>query len=126
VVRLYKDGIGSAFYTAQRAMTTAVEQGISQGAFAAGYAPYCRGLALDNRFGQLLFRMWAITLRTPSLLHAWIFAIRQESELPPARRVHQRILWGMFTGEEAYRTLFWLAISPMAAAEVLRGWGKLK
>ena len=40
VVRLYKDGIGSAFYTAQRAMTTAVEQGISQRAFAAAYAPF--------------------------------------------------------------------------------------
>ncbi len=126
VVRLYKDGIGSAFYTAQRAMATAVEQGISQAAFAATYAPFCRSIAHDNYYGRLLFRIWALTLHTPALLRAWIYAIRGEATLPPARRIHQRILWGMFTGEESYRKLFWLAISPTAAAEVLRGWGKLK
>jgi hypothetical protein len=125
-VRLYKDGIGSAFYTAQCAMTTAVEQGISQHAFAASYAPFCRGIARDNIYGQLLFRIWSLTLRTPKLLHAWIYAIRHESALPPEQRIHQRILWGMFTGEETYHTLFWLAVSPKATMEVLSGWGKLK
>ena len=126
VVRLYKDGIGSAFYTSQRAMTTAVEDGISQRAFARAYAPFCRTIARDNRYGQMLFRIWSLTLRTPELLHAWIYAIRQESALPPEQRIHQRILWGMFTGEETYRTLFWLAVSPKASIEVLHGWGKLK
>lgn len=126
VVRLYKDGIGSAFYTAQCAMTTAVQQGISEEAFATTYAPFCRDIAGDNRFGQLLFRMWALTLRHPALLHAWIHAIRQEAKLPPGRRIHQRILWGMFTGEESYRKLFWLAVSPQASLEVLRGLRKLR
>ena len=126
VVRLYKDGIGSAFYTAQRAMTTAVEQGISHRSFASAYAPFCRSIARDNMYGQLLFRIWSLTLRTPALLHAWIYAIRSEAALPPEKRIHQRILWGMFTGEETYRALFWLAISPRAAGEVLRSWGKLK
>ncbi len=126
VTRLYKDGIGSAFYTAQRAMTTAIEQGISEPSFAAAYAPFCRSIAHDNLYGQLLFRIWALTLRTPALLHAWIYAIRGEAALPPEKRIHQRILWGMFTGEESYRTLFWLAISPRAAGEVLSSWGKLK
>jgi flavin-dependent dehydrogenase len=124
VVRLYKDGIGSAFYTAQCAMRTAVEQGIAPAAFAAGYAPFCRSIARDNRFGRGLFRLWALTLRTPPLLHAWIQAIRRESTLPLSRRIHQRILWGMFTGEESYRTLFRLAVSPPAAAAVLRTWGQ--
>jgi flavin-dependent dehydrogenase len=126
VVRLYKDGIGSAFYTAQRAMTTAVEQGISEQAFAAAYAPFCRSMAADNRYGKLLFRMWGLILRTPELLHAWIYAIRHESSLAPERRIHQRILWGMFTGEESYRTLFWMAATPRAVSEVARGWRKLQ
>jgi hypothetical protein len=126
VVRLYKDGIGSAFYTAQRAMAVAVERGISEQEFAAAYAPFCRSVAADNRYGKLLFRMWGLILRTPELLHSWIYAIRQESNLPPERRIHQRILWGMFTGEESYRTLFWLAATPRAVAEVARGWRKLK
>jgi hypothetical protein len=125
VVRLYKDGIGSAYYTAQRAMATAVERGIARADFAATYAPFCRSIARDNLYGRLLFRIWSLTLRSPELLRAWIYAIRRESALPPAQRIHQRILWGMFTGEESYRTLFWLAVSPKAGSEVLRGWGKL-
>ena len=126
VVRLYKDGIGSAFYTAQRAMTAAVEHGISERAFAGAYAPFCRTIARDNMYGQLLFRIWSLTLRTPALLNAWIYAIRSEAAQPPEKRIHQRILWGMFTGEESYRTLFWLAVGPKAAGEVLSSWGKLK
>ncbi len=126
VVRLYKDGIGSAYYTAQRAMVTAVERGIARADFAGAYAPFCGSIARDNTYGRMLFRIWSLTLRTPELLRAWIYAIRRESALPPAQRIHQRILWGMFTGEESYRTLFWLAVSPRAGLEVLRGWGKLR
>jgi 2-polyprenyl-6-methoxyphenol hydroxylase-like FAD-dependent oxidoreductase len=122
VVRLYKDGIGSAFYTAQQAMTTAVASGISAAAFARDYAPFCRSVAGDNRYGQMLLRLWDLTLRTPHLLHAWVHAIQAEAALPPEQRIHQRILWGMFTGEETYRTLFWLAVSPRAMTEVLRAW----
>jgi hypothetical protein len=83
-------------------------------------------MAADNRYGKLLFRMWGLVLRTPELLHAWIYAIRHESSLAPERRIHQRILWGMFTGEESYRTLFWMAATPRAVSEVARGWRKLK
>ena len=124
VVRLYKDGIGSAFYTAQCAMRTAVEQGVTEESFAGSYAGFCRGIAADNRYGRALFRLWALTLRTPDLLHAWIGAIRREAALPPPQRTHQRILWGMFTGEESYRTLLRLAAGPRATAGVLRAWSQ--
>jgi flavin-dependent dehydrogenase len=123
VVRLYKDGIGSAFYTAQCAMRTAVTQGVAQADFAGGYAGFCRSIAADNRYGRGIFRLWALTLRTPALLRAWIGAVRHESALPPPQRIHQRILWGMFTGEESYRTLFRLAVSPQATVAALRAWG---
>ena len=126
VTRLYKDGIGSAFYTAQAAMQVALDRGIMKADFAGAYAAYCRGIASDNRFGRALFRLWALTLRTPALLDAWLNAIRGEASLPPGRRVHQRVLWGMFTGAERYRTLFWLAVSPQATAAVLRSWGRRK
>ena len=126
VVRLYKDGIGSAFYTAQCAMSTAIEQGVTQEDFAGGYASFCRGIAADNRYARGLLRLWALTMHTPDLLHAWIDAVQREGTLPPPQRIHQRILWGMFTGEESYRTLLGLAISPPATAAVLRAWSAWK
>jgi flavin-dependent dehydrogenase len=51
VTRLYKDGVGSAFFTAGSAMQVDVEQGISRGDFARSYAPFCRHVARDNAYG---------------------------------------------------------------------------
>jgi flavin-dependent dehydrogenase len=120
--RLYKDGIGSAFYTAQQAVQAALTHGISRHGFAKSYAPYCRSVALDNLYGRLLFRMWAHVLQTPRLLHAWTHVVRQEEQWPLARRVHTRILWGMFSGDELYRKLFFLAISPQAVLGLGHSW----
>ena len=120
VVRLYKDGIGSAYHTAERAMTAALDHGISQAAFARHYAPFCRRMRQDNLYGRALFKLWDLTLHTPRLLKAWLAVVRHESALPPPRRLHQRILWGMFSGEESYRTLFWLAMRPRAVGGLLR------
>jgi flavin-dependent dehydrogenase len=122
VTRLYKDGIGSAFFTAQRAAHTAVHHGISRHDFDKGYAPYCRHVSADNFFGRLLFRVWSITLHTPRFLRAWTSALHQETQWSTDRRIHHRILWGMFTGDEAYRDLFRLAVSPKATWGLVRGW----
>ncbi len=118
--RLYKDGIGSAFYTARAAMHTAITHGIGHASFALHYAPYCRKIALDNFFGRLLFRMWHITLRIPPLLYAWTGALRDEATLPSQARIHERILWGMFTGDEPYQRLFWLSVSPHALWRIVK------
>jgi flavin-dependent dehydrogenase len=122
VTRLYKDGIGSAFYSAQYAMEAAVGQGISSRDFQAGYAPYCRHVAADNTYGRILFRLWGFTLQAPGLLRAWMRAVIREADEPLERRIHQRTLWGMFTGDEPYRDLFWLSMSPRAQYSLLRGW----
>jgi flavin-dependent dehydrogenase len=116
VTRLYKDGVGSAFFTARSAMQVAVEHGVSRGDFARSYAPFCGRVARDNAYGRLLFRMWHYTMRTPSLLRAWKDTVMQEAERPPGQRVHTRVLWGMFTGDEPYRDLFWMSLS----------WGSLR
>lgn len=121
VTRLYKDGIGSAFFTTREAMRTAIFKGISQKDFKKNYARYCSKIAQDNLYGRLLFRAWALTLQTPILLKAWIEAVRNEQKLSPGDRWHVRLLWGMFTGDESYRDLFWLMFSPMAIASLVRG-----
>ncbi len=118
--RLYKDGIGSAFYTARAAMHTAVTHGISRKDFARYYAPYCFAIALDNLYGRCLFRMWHATLRISPLLRAWMSTLREEATLAPQERIHERILWGMFTGDEPYRRLFWLSVSPHALWRIVK------
>jgi flavin-dependent dehydrogenase len=108
VTRLYKDGIGAAFQTAEAAARTAIQQGISRHDFAAGYRPVCRRISLDNFYGRLLFHLWAITRRSPFLLDTWQQMILAETDLPPAAQIYTRIVWSMFTGDEAYQRVFWL------------------
>jgi flavin-dependent dehydrogenase len=105
VTRLYKDGIGSAFFTAKTAMKVAISDGISRQSFARGYLPYCKTIAADNMYGRLLFRLWEITLKSPYLLEGWKRAVRHEMNLPHEQRIHMRILWGMLTGDELYKDL---------------------
>ena len=114
VTRLYKDGLGAAYATAESAARTAIELGVGKKDFAAGYRPTCRQIATDNRYGQLLFRFWSLTRRVPLLLEAWQHALIQEESLPPAQQIHRRVLWGLFTGDESYRQIFGLLASPPA------------
>ena len=121
VTRLYKDGIGSAFLTARAAAETAIGKGVSWGDFSRGYRPVCQDIAADNRYGRLLFRLWALPRRSPILMKAWQQAILAERELPTQSRVFARALWGMFTGDESYRKIFQLSFSPPAVHSLGKG-----
>jgi flavin-dependent dehydrogenase len=114
VTRLYKDGIGSAYQTAKQAMTTAVEVGITHKDFKKHYAPTCRSIDIDNLYGTLLFRLWNIALKSPVTLKAWRGALSHEMTLPPTQRRHMHILWGMLTGDEPYRMLFYRGVNLTA------------
>jgi flavin-dependent dehydrogenase len=113
VTRLYKDGIGSAFQTTKKSMATAIQFGISHHAFRKHYAPICRSIARDNSYGFLLFRLWNLVLNSPDLLNTWKAAIQREMSLPIKDRRHISILWGMLTGDEPYRKLFYEGINPI-------------
>ena len=114
VTRLYKDGIGTAFQTTKSAISTAMNVGISRDVFHKHYAPICHSIDRDNAYGFLLFRMWNFVLNSPALLSAWKGAIQREMSLPIKGQVHRRILWGMLTGDEPYRKLFYEGIKPTA------------
>jgi flavin-dependent dehydrogenase len=121
VTRLYKDGIGSAYQTSKQAMITAMQVGISRRAFSRYYAPVCRSIDTDNFYGVLLFRLWNLMLNSPITLNAWKSAIQQESSLPPAERRHMHILWGMLTGDEPYRQLFYRGANLIALLRLAYG-----
>jgi len=121
VTRLYKDGIGAAYLTAEAAARTAILRGIGRADFARSYRPACRRIVRDNTYGRLLFRLWALNRRSAFLVDAWRRAVLQESRLPPAEQIHRRVLWGMFTGDDSYRRMFWLSWSRAALAGLLQG-----
>jgi flavin-dependent dehydrogenase len=111
--RLYKDGIGSAYQTARAAMTIAVQAGISRTRFRSHYAPVCRSIVVDNTYGYLLYRLWNVVLKSPPFLQAWEAALKWEMGQPINRRWHMYVLWGMLTGDEPYRKLFFRGINPL-------------
>ncbi|MBU2610663.1 MAG: NAD(P)/FAD-dependent oxidoreductase [Chloroflexi bacterium] len=121
VTRLYKNGIGMAFITARAAAQTAIQRGVSRRDFARGYAPICRGIIADNLYGRVLFFLWDTTRRIPFLSQAWKKAVAAEINQPPQRQIHIRILWGMFSGDEPYRRLFWISLSPSALVNLWKG-----
>jgi len=112
VSRLYKDGIYSAFLTSGTAMRTAVEEGVSKQDFERDYAPFCRRLANDNAYGELLLKLSLLAMRNPMIARACIECVRSESSLPLSQRIYSRVMWGMLTGDDSYRDLFWLALKP--------------
>jgi flavin-dependent dehydrogenase len=120
VTRLYKDGIGAAFLTAQALARTAIQRGVGRADFAAGYRPVCQQINVGNRYGRWLFQLWSFRRRSSFLMRAWVRAIRIEASLPPAAHIHTRVLWGMFTGSESYQKLFWLSFSQGALLNLWR------
>lgn len=121
VTRLYKDGIGAAFITAQAAAKTAVQLGVSRQDFKSGYQPTCQNIKLDNFYGQLLFSTWGLARRVPGFLELWQRQILTEVNQPPSNHIYTRILWSMFTGDEPYRQIFQSVISWPALSNLLKG-----
>jgi flavin-dependent dehydrogenase len=124
VSHLYKDGIHSAFLTAQAAMTAAVKFGIAAEDFRRAYKPLCTQLALDNRYGAFLYSATTAIFRRDRFVRAWGALMREEARLAPERQIHGRLLWGMLTGDEPYESLLRLAVAPRGviafAREVMR------
>lgn len=117
---LFKDGINSAFLTTRAAMTAAVEVGIGRDDFHRAYRPSCHRIAVDNRYGALLYSMTGRLLSLPRFARAFVRAVEAESELASERRLHARLLWGMLTGDEPYARLFRLAMAPRGIASFAR------
>jgi flavin-dependent dehydrogenase len=120
VARLYKDGIFSANYTAESAMRTALELGIDGESFRTGYAPAARRIALDNRYGVILFRISTAIVQSPRLSSAFLYSLRLDERRPPQKKILARLIWGMLTGDESYRELFRMSFRPRELAEIGR------
>jgi flavin-dependent dehydrogenase len=116
VSRLYKDGIGSSFITARAAVRSAVEIGLRRADFQRGYQPTCRAMARENAYGRMLFRVCSWILSKPRWARAWSRRVQAERQGQAQEKVYSRLLWGMLTGDDSYRELFWLMFSRESMA----------
>lgn len=111
--RLYKDGIGAAYFMGKAAAKTVIMYGVGEKHFQENYLPDYRGLRTDNRFGSFLFWFTDLVREYPFLTSAMLRVVRKESENhTDENKILSSILWDMFTGNERYKNVFYRAISP--------------
>jgi flavin-dependent dehydrogenase len=111
--RLYKDGIGAAYFMGKSAAKTAVMHGVGEKHFRENYLPDYRGLITDNRFGNFLFWFTDLVREYRFLTSAMLRVVKNESEdHNDKEKILSSILWDMFTGNERYKEVFKRAISP--------------
>lgn len=110
ISRTYKNGIESAFDTAQLAARTIFERGISEEHFKKGYSqPALRLLAQDNFFGNLLFRIHEHITSKKHLVNVQIELLTNQPNAWESIQVNN-VLWNMVTGNASYKEIFFKAI----------------
>jgi len=122
ISRYYKKGIDSALRSASLAAEVltacgpADEKGLRR-----EYERRIQGeFGLDNRLGQLMFRLYDRINRVPSLTLAHIRLARGECPLSGLAAHRLRwVLWNMFTGDAPYRRIFLHCLDPRLAFGVI-------
>jgi len=104
--RHYKNGIESAFVTAQLAAKTVTDAGIDSASFSANYFKYAKKQIIsDNHYGRFLLKMNDMITSSPLLTRAQISLIEDKKKEVTSKKL-RCILWNMFTGNIPYRDIF--------------------
>ena len=111
VTRLYKDGIGAAFRTSKAAAETAIIYGISSADFEEHYMPTCRNIAVDNRYGHVIFGFTTI-FRKVRYARKVVLRMTADEQRKSKGRHMSGILWNLFTGSAPYRDVFFKMLHP--------------
>jgi 2-polyprenyl-6-methoxyphenol hydroxylase-like FAD-dependent oxidoreductase len=119
VSRLYKDGIGSAFLTANAAATSALLFGVSARAFQASFMRAVRRMNTDNHFGRFLFAGARYASRIRMGERALVGALR--CDLKGGRPSISQVVWDMLTGGRPYMDIFRRAVGARTMMMVARG-----
>jgi NADH dehydrogenase len=112
--RLYKDGIFSSLVTAREAARTVVDHGFSRRDFETHYAPHCKTIITDNRWGSLLFKVNDRLKESRALVMTEHRILASEQDRKSKDHPFTMAAWGMFTGNYNYRTIARTLFSPGA------------
>jgi hypothetical protein len=108
--RHYKNGIESAFLTAQMAAEASFKHGVDSRSLQIHYIKRAKKkIQNDNRYGRLLFKVNDFISTVPILTHAH-FTIAEKKNSRAAKRMRS-ILWNMFTGNIPYKDIFKISMN---------------
>jgi flavin-dependent dehydrogenase len=110
--RLYKDGIGAAYRTANAAARTAVFHGVGQNDFQKHYQPACGRIEKDNAIGRFMFGMTRCIHKSARVRRALLTMTAGEQKRPGGRRRMSAALWDLFTGSSSYRQILVRTFHP--------------
>jgi flavin-dependent dehydrogenase len=112
VVRLFKDGIGSAYRTAKAAARTAVFTGISEADFEKQFWPECRTLIVDNNVAKVIFTATTLIQKLRFLRRGVVRMTAREQLDAGGRRRMSTVLWDVFSGSAPYREILLRTFHP--------------
>ena len=122
--RLFKDGIGAAYIMGKAAAKTAVFQGVSAQHFQKEYYPVYKSIIIDNWFGKILFAITDLHRNYKILSKGMLDVVRKEQQNPVKPKRLSSVLWGMFTGNERYKNLFYSSVSVEMILDLLMAFSK--
>jgi flavin-dependent dehydrogenase len=122
VSRYYKNGIGSAFITAEHA-ARAILAGVDARTLRKHYVAPCRKrFYQDNRIGKVLFKMNDIIVRSP--FHASTHLECATKGSTTGGKILNRAIWGLFTGETPYKRIALSFLHPMVLLTLAAEYGR--
>jgi flavin-dependent dehydrogenase len=122
ISRYYKKGIDSALRSASLAARVLAEYGPAdvKNLQRCYERPIQREFRFDNLLGQMMFRMYLMINRYPSLTLAHLRLARGECALAGIAMHRLRwVLWNMFTGDAPYRIILLHCLDPRLAFGVI-------
>ena len=117
--RLFKDGIGSAYFTSKSAAHTALLYGVGGRDFREHYFPVCKALNRDNLFGRSLFYINDLISVSPLLNKSHFRMIQWEQKGLHKETPCSNILWDMFTGSRFYKDILVKSLNPLPVIRLL-------
>lgn len=119
ISRTYKNGIDSAFTTAQLAAKTAFERGVSEKDFEEGYfKPAKMLLGRDNIYGSIILMANDIISRQKHVVSNHIKYMSEHPDSWGTRQMNE-VLWNTVTGNATYKDIFLKSLHPRLLLNLL-------
>lgn len=116
--RYYKNGIESAFDTAHLAVACALEHGVSAGDFQRHYlCGEAKIIKYSSKYGKFLFSCYDVIFHS-RLLSASLVSLLAHRRNSYSSQQMIKVLWGLFTGNMAYRKILRILFHPRLQARM--------
>jgi len=110
--RYLKNGIDSAFFSAESAVRAIFENGLSRNAIRKGYvARVKKQFVWDNRFGRIVFRANDVVSTWRWWVRSHMYIVENKPGRSIADKLHT-VSWNLFTGHEKFGKILMMSLNP--------------